>query len=116
MWERSCETAARCIAGAKEYNKQRWDKSHMEPDFNEGDQALVSTLNFIKLKGPKKMRDTFLGPFNIIQLIGKNSVEVKLTQEFSRKYPVFLVTWLNHTSRQKKISSPPGRKISLHQK
>ncbi|MBW0568066.1 hypothetical protein O181_107781 [Austropuccinia psidii MF-1] len=61
----------------------------MEPDFKEGDQVLVSTLNFKNLKGPKKMRDSFGGPFNIIKLIGKNAVEVKLTEEFSRKHPIF---------------------------
>ncbi|MBW0549704.1 hypothetical protein O181_089419 [Austropuccinia psidii MF-1] len=33
MWKRAYDTAARFIAEAKEYNKQRWDKSHMEPDF-----------------------------------------------------------------------------------
>ncbi|MBW0523192.1 hypothetical protein O181_062907 [Austropuccinia psidii MF-1] len=59
MWNRTCDTAAKCIAEAKEYNKQRWEKSHMEPDFREGDQVLVSTLNFNNLKGPKKMRDSF---------------------------------------------------------
>ncbi|MBW0544054.1 hypothetical protein O181_083769 [Austropuccinia psidii MF-1] len=32
----------------------------MEPDFQEGDQVLVSTLEFNNLKGPKKMRDSFL--------------------------------------------------------
>ncbi|MBW0532798.1 hypothetical protein O181_072513 [Austropuccinia psidii MF-1] len=64
----------------------------MEPDFKEGDQVLVSTLNFNNLKGPKKMRDSFLGPFNIIKLIGNNAVEVRLTEEFSRKHPVFPVS------------------------
>ncbi|MBW0484362.1 hypothetical protein O181_024077 [Austropuccinia psidii MF-1] len=39
MWKKACDTAARCIAEAKEYNKQRWDKTHMEPDFKEGDQV-----------------------------------------------------------------------------
>ncbi|MBW0486028.1 hypothetical protein O181_025743 [Austropuccinia psidii MF-1] len=61
----------------------------MEPDFKEGDQVLVSTLNFNNLKGPKKMRDLFVGPYTIIKLIGKNAVEVKLTEELSRKHPVF---------------------------
>ncbi|MBW0500472.1 hypothetical protein O181_040187 [Austropuccinia psidii MF-1] len=37
------------------------------------------------------MRDSFLGHFNIIKLIGENAVEVKLTEEFSRKHPVFPV-------------------------
>ncbi|MBW0527900.1 hypothetical protein O181_067615 [Austropuccinia psidii MF-1] len=71
MWRRACDTPARCESDAKEYNKQRWDKFHMEPDFREGDQVFVSTLNFNNLKGPKKMRDSFVGPFTIIRLIGK---------------------------------------------
>ncbi|MBW0559689.1 hypothetical protein O181_099404 [Austropuccinia psidii MF-1] len=90
-WKRACDTAAMCIAKAKEYNKQSWDQSHMEPDFKEGDQVLVSTLNFNNLKGPKQMRDSFGGLLTIIKLIGKNVVEVKLTEEFSRKHPVFPV-------------------------
>ncbi|MBW0494000.1 hypothetical protein O181_033715 [Austropuccinia psidii MF-1] len=77
---------------AKEYNKQRWDKSHLEPDFKEGDQVLVSTLNFNNLQGPKKMRDSFVGRFTIIKLIGKSAVEVKLTEKLSRKHPVFPVS------------------------
>ncbi|MBW0460923.1 hypothetical protein O181_000638 [Austropuccinia psidii MF-1] len=64
----------------------------MEPDFKEGDQVLVSTLNFNNLKGQKKMRDSFVGPFTIIKLIGKKAVEVKLTEEFSTKNPVFPVS------------------------
>ncbi|MBW0561696.1 hypothetical protein O181_101411 [Austropuccinia psidii MF-1] len=35
------------------------------------------------------MRDSFVGPFTIIRFIGKNAVEVKLTEEFSRNHPVF---------------------------
>ncbi|MBW0522549.1 hypothetical protein O181_062264 [Austropuccinia psidii MF-1] len=92
MWKRACDTDAKCIAEEKEYNKRRWDKSHMEPDFKEGDQVLVSIFNFNNLKGPKKMRDSFVGPFTIIKLIGKNEVEVKLTEEFSRRNPVFPVS------------------------
>ncbi|MBW0589193.1 hypothetical protein O181_128908 [Austropuccinia psidii MF-1] len=98
MWNRACDIASKCIAEAKEYNKQRWDKSHMEPDFKEGDQGLVSTLSFNNLKGPKKMRDSFVGPFTIINLVGKNAVEVKLTEEVSRKHPVFPVSFCHKGS------------------
>ncbi|MBW0505829.1 hypothetical protein O181_045544 [Austropuccinia psidii MF-1] len=92
MWKRACDTADKCIADAKEYNKQRRNKSHMQTDFKEGDQVLVSTVKFNNCKGPMKMRDSFVGPFTIIKLIGKNAVEVKLTEEFSRKHPVFPVS------------------------
>ncbi|MBW0494752.1 hypothetical protein O181_034467 [Austropuccinia psidii MF-1] len=87
----------------------------MEPDFKEGDQVLVSTLNFNNLKRPKRMRDPFGGPFTIIKCIGKNSVQVKLTEEFSRKHPVFPVSLIKpyfqteddkfHST--KKNSTPP---------
>ncbi|MBW0564304.1 hypothetical protein O181_104019 [Austropuccinia psidii MF-1] len=92
MCKKACDTAAKCIAEAKEYNKQRWGKSHMEPDFKEGDRVLVSTLNFNNIKEPKNMRDSFVGPLAIIKLIGKNAVEFKLTKEFSTKHLVFPVS------------------------
>ncbi|MBW0538141.1 hypothetical protein O181_077856 [Austropuccinia psidii MF-1] len=57
MWKRACDAAARCIAEEKEYNKQMWDKSHMEPEFKDGGQVLVSKLNFNNIKRPKKMID-----------------------------------------------------------
>ncbi|MBW0485112.1 hypothetical protein O181_024827 [Austropuccinia psidii MF-1] len=88
MWKRACDTAAEFIADEKKYNKQRWDKSHMEPDFKKGDQVL---------------------------LIGKNSVEVKLTEEYSRKHPVFPVILVkpyfqtdeDKFPSRKKNSTPP---------
>ncbi|MBW0476254.1 hypothetical protein O181_015969 [Austropuccinia psidii MF-1] len=110
MWKKACDTAAKFIAEAKEYNKQRWAKSHMEPDFEEGDQVLVSTLNFNNLKGPKKMRDSFLGPFTIIKLIGKNAVEVKLTEEFSRKHPVFQVSMFKQYFQTEEDKFPSRKK------
>ncbi|MBW0471695.1 hypothetical protein O181_011410 [Austropuccinia psidii MF-1] len=116
MWKRACDTAAKCIAEAKEYSKQRWDKSHMETDFKEADQVLVSTLNFNNLKGTKKMRDSFLGPFTIINLVGKNAVEVKLTEEFSWKRPVFPVSLGKPYFQTEEDKFPPGRKSPHHQK
>ncbi|MBW0505278.1 hypothetical protein O181_044993 [Austropuccinia psidii MF-1] len=39
MWKRACDKAAKLFAEGKEYNKQRWDKLHIEPEFKEGDQV-----------------------------------------------------------------------------
>ncbi|MBW0499674.1 hypothetical protein O181_039389 [Austropuccinia psidii MF-1] len=84
MWKKACDTAAKCISDAKEYNKERWEKSHMEPDFKQGDQL-------------------------------ENSVEVRLTDEFSRKHPVFPVSLVkpyfqteeDRFPSRKKNPSPP---------
>ncbi|MBW0555366.1 hypothetical protein O181_095081 [Austropuccinia psidii MF-1] len=110
MWKRDCDTVAKCIAEEKEFNKQRWDKSHMEPDFKEGDQVLVSTLNFNNLKGLNKMRDSFVGPFTIIKLIRKNAVEVKLTKQFSRKHPVFPVSLVKPCFQTEEDEFPSRKK------
>ncbi|MBW0542270.1 hypothetical protein O181_081985 [Austropuccinia psidii MF-1] len=111
MWKRACDTAAKGIAEGKDYNKQRWHKKHMEPEFKEGDQVLVSTLNFNNLKGPKKMRDSFVGPFTIIKLVGRNAGEVKLTEEFFRKHPVFPVSLVKPYFQTEEGKFPSRKKI-----
>ncbi|MBW0490214.1 hypothetical protein O181_029929 [Austropuccinia psidii MF-1] len=66
--------------------------------------------------GPKKMRDAFIGPFTIINLIEKNEVEIRSTEEFSRKYPVFPVSLVDPYFQteedkfpsRKKNHTPPG--------
>ncbi|MBW0549578.1 hypothetical protein O181_089293 [Austropuccinia psidii MF-1] len=110
LWKKACDTAAKCIAEAKEYNKQRWDKSHIEPDFKEGDKVLVSTLRFNNRKGFKKIRDSVLGPFTIIKLLGKNEVEVKLTEEFSRENPVFPVSLVKPCFQTEEDKFPSRKK------
>ncbi|MBW0509976.1 hypothetical protein O181_049691 [Austropuccinia psidii MF-1] len=55
------------------------------------------------------MRGSFIGPFTIIKLIGKNAVEVKLTETFSRKHPVFPVR-LVKPYFQKEEDKLPSRK------
>ncbi|MBW0501703.1 hypothetical protein O181_041418 [Austropuccinia psidii MF-1] len=87
----------------------------MEPDVKEGVQVLVSTLTFNNLKGPKKMKESFVGPFTIIKLIGENAVEVKLTEKFSRKHPVFPIVEVEDSPGPVK-KSIKARKIILNGK
>ncbi|MBW0460885.1 hypothetical protein O181_000600 [Austropuccinia psidii MF-1] len=116
MWKKACDTDAKCIADVKEYKKQRWDKSHMEPDFKEGDQVLVSTLNLNNIKGPRKMRDSFVRTFTIIKLIGRNAVEVKLTEELSREHPVFPVSLVKTYFQTEEDKFPSRKKNTAPQK
>ncbi|MBW0489462.1 hypothetical protein O181_029177 [Austropuccinia psidii MF-1] len=46
-----------------DYEKQKWDKSHKAPDFKVEDLVLVSTFNFNNIKGPKKLKNSYVGPF-----------------------------------------------------
>ncbi|MBW0579084.1 hypothetical protein O181_118799 [Austropuccinia psidii MF-1] len=76
---------------AFDYAKQKWDKGHKVPDFKVGDLVLVSTLNFDNIKGPKKLKDSYVGPFVIVALHGTNAVQVELSGELENKQPTFPV-------------------------
>ncbi|MBW0464108.1 hypothetical protein O181_003823 [Austropuccinia psidii MF-1] len=76
---------------AFEYAKQKWQKSHEVPDFKVGDLVLVSTLDFNNIKGPKKLKDSYVGPFFIVSLHGINAVQVELSGELENKHPSFQV-------------------------
>ena len=92
MLDATHQHAAQCVQEAVEYNKTRWDKNHKEPEFKIGDKVLLSTVNFNNLGGNKKLKPAFVGPFTIKSLHGQNAVEVILSEELSRKHPVFPVS------------------------
>ncbi|MBW0483962.1 hypothetical protein O181_023677 [Austropuccinia psidii MF-1] len=75
--------------------KQKWDKSHRVPDFKAGDLVLVSTLNFNNIKGPNKLKDSYVGPVVIVALHGTHSVQVELSGELENKHPTFPVNLIN---------------------
>ncbi|MBW0582513.1 hypothetical protein O181_122228 [Austropuccinia psidii MF-1] len=81
--------AKQSMNDAFDYAKQKWDKSHKVPDFKVGDLVLVSTLNFNNIKGPKKLEDSYVGPFVIVALHGTNAVQVELSGELENKRPLF---------------------------
>ncbi|MBW0583569.1 hypothetical protein O181_123284 [Austropuccinia psidii MF-1] len=58
--------AKQIMNDAFDYAKQKWDKSHKVPDFKVGDLVLVSPLNFNNIKGPTKLKDSYVGPFVMV--------------------------------------------------
>ncbi|MBW0556866.1 hypothetical protein O181_096581 [Austropuccinia psidii MF-1] len=84
--------AKQSINDAFAYAKQKWDRSHKVPDFKVGDLVLVSTLNFNNIKGPSKLKDSYVGPFFIVSLHGTNAVQVELSGELENKHPTFPVS------------------------
>ncbi|MBW0583584.1 hypothetical protein O181_123299 [Austropuccinia psidii MF-1] len=89
---------------AFEYAKQNWNKSHKTPEFKGGDLIIVSTLNFNIIKAPKKLKDSFAGPFIIKAFHGKNAVQVELSGEVENKHPTFPVSLVkNYISSDKEL-------------
>ncbi|MBW0549744.1 hypothetical protein O181_089459 [Austropuccinia psidii MF-1] len=86
--------AKQSMDDAFDYAKKKWDKSHKVPDFKVGDLVLVSTLNFNNIKVPKKLKDSYVGPFVIVPLHGTNAVQVELSGESENKHPTFPVSFI----------------------
>ncbi|MBW0509987.1 hypothetical protein O181_049702 [Austropuccinia psidii MF-1] len=92
MLEKSRKHAIRCMGDSFAYSKYKWDQSHATPDFKVGDLVVVSTPNFNNIKGCKKLKYPFAGPFVIKSLHGENEIEVGLSEELSNKHPTFPVS------------------------
>ncbi|MBW0513828.1 hypothetical protein O181_053543 [Austropuccinia psidii MF-1] len=72
-----------------------WAKSHKVPDFKVGDSVLASTLTFNNIKGPKKLKDSYVGTFVIVSLHGINEVQVEVSGELENKHPTFPLSLIN---------------------
>ncbi|MBW0481872.1 hypothetical protein O181_021587 [Austropuccinia psidii MF-1] len=81
---------------ASEYAKQKLDKINKIPEFKLGNLILVSTLSFNNIKGPKKLKDSFAGPFIVKALHGTNAVQVELSGELEKKHPTLPVSLVKH--------------------
>jgi len=65
------------------------------------------------MEGPKKLRDSFVGPFIVKSFNGPNAVEVILTEEYQRKHPTFPISLVKKyiTSNNTEKTTPPAKKV-----
>ncbi|MBW0558063.1 hypothetical protein O181_097778 [Austropuccinia psidii MF-1] len=113
MLDKARHHANRCMQDSFKYAKERWDKSHKPPDFKIGDLVIVLTLNFNNIKGPKKLKDSFAGPFIIKALHGPNAVQLELTGDLMNKHPAFPVSLIKPYSSSDKELFPLRNKPPL---
>ncbi|MBW0501827.1 hypothetical protein O181_041542 [Austropuccinia psidii MF-1] len=92
MLDKARKHAIRCMEHSFTHAKDKWDKSNATPDFKVGDSVLVSTTNFNIIRGCKKIKDSFAGPFVMKALHGENAVEVELSEELRNRHPTFPVS------------------------
>ncbi|MBW0492619.1 hypothetical protein O181_032334 [Austropuccinia psidii MF-1] len=88
-------------------------ESHNPPYFKVGDWLLVSTLSFNNIKGPKKLKDSFAGPFMIRALNGANDLHQEITAELMNKHPACPVILIKPYIPSDKELFPLGNKQPL---
>ncbi|MBW0537356.1 hypothetical protein O181_077071 [Austropuccinia psidii MF-1] len=113
MLDKPRHHANRCMQDSFKYAKERWDKSHKPHDFKIGDLILVSTLKLNNIKGPRKLKDYFAGPFMIKALHAPQAVQLKLTGELMNKHPNFDLSLIKPYSSCDKEVFPPRDKPPL---
>ncbi|MBW0488676.1 hypothetical protein O181_028391 [Austropuccinia psidii MF-1] len=114
MLEKARKHAARCIEDSFAYATDKWDKSHATRDFKVGDLGLVSTTKFNKIKGFKKLEDSFEGTFVMKALHEENAVEVELSEELSNKHPTFPVSLIKPYKSGDAEKFPLMNKVPQH--
>ncbi|MBW0588449.1 hypothetical protein O181_128164 [Austropuccinia psidii MF-1] len=111
MLDKARKNAVRCMEDSFAYANDKWDKSHATPNFKVGDLVLVSTTNFNNIKGCKKLKDFFAGPFVIKAFHEENAVEVDLSEELSNKHPTFPVSFIKPYESSDAEKSPLRNKV-----
>ncbi|MBW0545711.1 hypothetical protein O181_085426 [Austropuccinia psidii MF-1] len=76
MLEKARQHAKIFMQNSFKYAKERWDKNLKPPYLDIGDFFLISTLTLNHIKGSKKLKDSFAGPFIIRALHGPNDVQL----------------------------------------
>ncbi|MBW0501229.1 hypothetical protein O181_040944 [Austropuccinia psidii MF-1] len=110
MLDKAIKHAVRCMEYSFSYAKEKWDKLHTTTDFKVGYLVFVSTTNFNEIKGCKKLKDSFEGPFFIKALHVANAVEVELSEKISNKHPTFPVSLI------KPYKASDAKKFALRNK
>jgi transposase InsO family protein len=78
---------------ANESMAKYYNKDHQPMQFKKGDLVGLSTKN-LRLKGSKKLAPRFIGPFRILQAIGKQAYRLSLPRQYDRIHNVFHVSLL----------------------
>src|SRR2546430_15754662 len=77
------------------------------------DEVLLSSKNIRLSRPSKKLDNRFLGPFRIIEAIGKQAYQLDLPKAYSRIHSVFHVSLLEPYRRHpgEEPSSPPAAEL-----
>ena len=112
-WSEQLSVAKQCLRAAQDRMKAQADKRRRDaPDFRVGDEVLLHTkcLNFSERhQVSRKLAPRWVGPFKIVQVIGKYRLACKLDlpSVLKRVHPVFHVSKLRPYLRNGHHKPPP---------
>lgn len=84
---------------ASETQANSYNKKHKPKDFNTGDLVLLSAKNLKQKRPSKKLSHKFLGPFKVLEPVGKQAYRLALPPTY-KIHPVFHVSYLEPYQRR----------------
>lgn len=90
------EELANTLRRAVETQKQFYDKRHTQREYKLGDKVMLAAKNIKQLRPSRKLADKYLGPFEIIGIVGESRLayKLRLPDKYKRLHPVFHVSLL----------------------
>ena len=97
-WVALCNQVNHALLHVQALQKCYADARCRDVNYNVGDLVLLATKN-LRLQGPRKLQDRFVGPFRVLQKIGKMAYKLDLSrgrhlQALRNIYDVFHVSLL----------------------
>jgi hypothetical protein len=78
-----------------------------------GDEVLISTENIVLRLASRKLSPKFVGPFRILELRGKNAVQIEPTGRFKVLNPIVNVEYLRTYNERSENVGPPPHHLSV---
>lgn len=95
------------LKAAQDRQKSYADQHRRELEFSIGDKVLLSTKNLkLKTTGPRKLFPKYVGPFTVVERIGKVAYKLDLPPHM-RCHPVFHVSILQPYRCDGRVQPPP---------
>ncbi|KAJ9534456.1 hypothetical protein QJQ45_016175 [Haematococcus lacustris] len=108
-WQDAVANARKCMAAAQSRQAAYANKARRDVEYKVGQKVLLSTKN-LKLKPGKarKLIPRYVGPFEILLLVGAVVVKLDLPASMSRLHPVFHVSLIKpYTGTDVGFMPPP---------
>ena len=116
MIDKCRKHAGEVVDAAFEQAKKRFDAHHTETRITVGCKVLISTKHFGVI-GSRKLKDPFVGPFIVSEMVNDNAARLLLTPPFDRKHDVFPVSMLklSHSAEPGSVTdrAQPERRAPL---
>ena len=100
--------ARKCLIAAQQRQKAYADRRRVEKVYKVGDKVLLSTkyLNMKHGETSRKLLPKWIGPFEVVQVVGPVAYELKMNPGWS-VHPVFHVSLLEPYREDGRVQPPP---------